>query len=312
MTALVRTSSTRTPLPVSFPYAPYQQCITNKTDSPNTLNKGFPQQANQEKGRGFFTAPGRKADGSLVRKRPQSFADHWSQPRLFFNSLSEVEQQFLIDAIRFETAQISPQIQENILKELNKISHDIAVRVGAAIGVEAPEADPTYYHDNTTAGLSIFGNKLPTIATLNVGILASNNADGSLDQATSLKEAFAAEKVNAHIVAETLGEGIDQAYTHSEAIAFDGIIVTSGAEALFNASSKSPLFPPRRPIQIVADGYNWGKPVGFLGGASAVKEVADVLDGPGVYTAEGVDGLVEDFKDGLATFKFTDRFAIDE
>lgn len=247
-----------------------------------------------------------------MRQRPQSFADHWSQPRLFFNSLSEVEQQFLIDAIRFETSQISAPMQENILKQLNKISHDIAVRVGSAIGVEAPEADPTYYHDNTTAGLSIFGNKLPTIATLNVGILASTKTEGSLDQAAALKEAFAAEKVNVAIVAETLMEGVDQVYAASEAIAFDGIIVANGAESLFNASAKSPLFPPRRPMQIVADGYNWGKPVGFLGGASAVKDAADVLDGPGVYTAEGVDGIMEDFKDGLATFKFTDRFAIDE
>lgn len=109
-----------------------------------------------------------------------------------------------------------------------------------------------------------------------------------------------------------MSEGVDQVYAASEAIAFDGIIVTDGAESLFNATSKNALFPPRRPAQIVADAYNWGKPLGFLGGASSVKDAADVLDGPGVYTAEGVDAIMEDFKDGLATFKFTDRFAIDE
>ena len=283
-----------------------------RTDSPNTLNKGYPQQANQEKGRGFFTAPGRKASGSLIRKRPSSFADHWSQPRLFYNSLTKVEQQFLVDAIRFETSQVNPAVQENIIAELNKISHDIAVRVGSAIGVEAPKADPTYYHDNTTAGLSIFGNKLPSIATLQVGVLASTKAEGSLSQAKALKEAFAKAKVTVTTVAETLAEGVDQTYSAAEAVSFDGIIVTDGAETLFNTSIKSTLFPPRKPIQIVADGYNWGKPVGFLGGATDAMVAADVAKGPGVYASKSTKSIVEDFKKGLAVFKFTDRFALDD
>lgn len=276
------------------------------------MNKGYPQQANQEKGRGFFTAPGRKASGSLLRKRPSSFADHWSQPRLFYNSLTKTEQQFLIDAIRFEASQISPAIQKNVIAELNKISHDIAVRVGSAIGVEAPAADPTYYHDNTTAGLSIFGNELPTIATLQVGVLASTKAKDSLAQAKALKKAFAELNVTVTTVAETLGEGVDQTYASSEAIAFDGIIVADGAESLFDPSIKSTLFPPRRPIQIVADGYNWGKPIGFLGKATAAMSAADVAKGPGVYTSSSVSSVVDSFQKGLAVFKFTDRFALDE
>jgi len=281
--------------------------------SPNTLNKGYPQQASQAKGRGFFTAPNREASGPLLRKRPSSFADHWSQPRLFYNSLSEVEQQFLIDAIRFETSQISPAIQENVLAQLNKISHDVATRVGSALGVKVPEEDPTYYHDNTTAGLSIFGNKLPTIATLHVGVLASSKSDESLAEARALKQAFARDNVTVGVVAETLTEGVDQTYSASEAIAFDAIIVTQGTHTLFNASITSSLYPPRRPIQILADGYNWGKPLGFLGQSINALKAAGGAEGPGVYRAAGVNGtFVEEIKEGLATFKFTNRFALDQ
>ena len=56
--------------------------------SPNTLNNGFPKQANQAEGRGFFEAPSRSVSGKLVRSVSSTFADAWSQPRLFFNSLS--------------------------------------------------------------------------------------------------------------------------------------------------------------------------------------------------------------------------------
>lgn len=287
--------------------------IISPPDSPNTLNGGYPQQASQDTGRGFFTAPGRKISGNLIRKRPSTFSDHWSQPRLFYNSLSPIEQQFLIDAIRFETSHISPAIQENVLTQLNKVSHDIAVRVAAAIGLEAPEADDKYYHDNTTAGISIFSEKLPSIATLRVGVLASTTSEDSLSQAEALREAFANDNVTVVTVAETLGDRVDLTYSQAEAIGFDGIIVAEGTDDLFNATIKSTLYPPRRPAQILADGYNWGKPVGFIGGADSVLATLDAAESDeGVYALASVDEIVEEFRDGLATFKFTDRFAIDE
>ncbi|KAJ3565277.1 hypothetical protein NPX13_g7565 [Xylaria arbuscula] len=165
--------------------------------SPNTLNGGFPQQANQTNGRGFFTAPSRTVSGNLVRGLSSTFNDHWTQPRLFYNSLEPVEQQFLINAIRFETSHLqSTAVKENVLRQLNRISNDVAVRVATALGMKAPAPDNKYYHDNTTAGLSITKDKLPTIATLKVGILASIASNSSaLDQAKQLKERFTADDI---------------------------------------------------------------------------------------------------------------------
>lgn len=272
----------------------------------------MPAQANQKEGKGFFTAPGRKASGALVRERSPMFADHWSQPRLFYNSLTKIEQQFLIDAIRFETSQVGAPVQKNVLAQLNKISHDIAVRVGQALGMEAPAEDATFYHNNKTKGISIFGEKLPTIATLKVGVLASTSANDSLAQAKALKKAFESDKVTVVTVAETLAEGVDVTYAAAGATGFDGIIVAKGAEKLFASNSTSTLYPPRRPTQIVSDGYNWGKPVGFLGSAQEVMRAAGVGSGAGVYSTSEVEAIVKSFREGLAVFKFTDRFATDK
>ncbi|KAL2693918.1 catalase [[Neocosmospora] mangrovei] len=280
--------------------------------TPNTLNKGYPLQANQTQGKGFFTAPGRKASGNLVRVRASTFADHWSQPRLFYNSLTKVEQQFLINAIRFETSHLkSEEVKKNVLRQLNKISHDIAVRVGKALGLEAPDADSKYYHNNKTAGISIFGTKLPSIATLTVGVLASTDSDNSIKQAKVLKDALAKDKVTVTIVGEILSDDVEMTYTAAEAVGFDAIVVANGAESLFNGK-KSTLFPPGRPTQIIVDGYNWGKPVGFIGSAREAAKVAGVSKGNGVYLTSDVNTIVENLKDGLATFRFTDRFPLDE
>lgn len=248
-----------------------------------------------------------------MRARASTFSDHWSQPRLFYNSLNKAEQQFLVNAIRFEASHIkSDQVKKNVLTQLNRISHDVAIRVAKALNLEAPEADDTYYHDNTTAGLSIFGNKLPTIATLTVGILATTNTDSSIKQAQELKKALEEEKLVVTIVGETLSNGVDQTYSAAEAVAFDAIVVAEGAEVLFDTTKKSTLYPPGRPAQIVTDGYSWGKPVGFIGKAKSSAKAAGVGEGQGVYQASGVDEIVKDLKEGLATFKFTDRFPLDD
>ncbi|KAG6009493.1 catalase [Claviceps maximensis] len=283
----------------------------NAPYTPNTLNQGFPKQANQKDGKGFFTAPGRKVSGALERRRSNTFLDHWTQPRLFYNSITPIEQQFLINAIRFETSHLSQAVQKNVLTQLNKISHEVAVRVGKALGLDAPPADSKYYHNNQTKGLSIFGFELPTIATLVVGVLTSTASDVSLKQAKALKDAFQPSKVTVIVVGESLRAGVDMTYDAADAVGFDGIIVADGADTLFDVKKKSTLFPPGRPVQIVTDGYNWGKPIGFLGNAKRAVRATSAQPGPGVYMDNSTTKMVEDFKKGLAHFKFTDRFPID-
>ncbi|KAI0446049.1 catalase [Xylaria telfairii] len=292
--------------------------------SPNTLNGGFPQQANQTVGRGFFTAPSRTVTGNLVRGLPSSFDDHWSQPRLFYNSLEPVEQQFLINAIRFETSHLqSTVVKENVLQQLNKISNDVAVRVAAALGMDAPKPDPTFYHDNTTAGISITNTTLPTVVTLKVGILASvatTNSSKALDQAKQLKEALTANGLVPTIVAERLASGIDKTYSAADATDFDAVVIVAGADAAgvfdLTRNSLSPLYPPMRPLQIASSAYLFGKPVAYFGGASPSQLLQSAgfsssATNAGVFVGGDLDQMVKSIEDGLKTFKFTGRFPLD-
>ncbi|KAI1365220.1 catalase [Xylaria arbuscula] len=288
--------------------------------SPNTLNSGFPQQANQTNGRGFFTAPSRTVSGNLVRGLSSTFNDHWTQPRLFYNSLEPVEQQFLINAIRFETSHLqSTAVKENVLRQLNRISNDVAVRVATALGMNAPAPDSKYYHDNTTAGLSITKDKLPTIATLKVGILASIASNSSaLDQAKQLKERFTADGLTATIVAERLTDDVDKTYSAADATDFDAVVVASGADTagVFGITSSSPFYPPMRPLQIATSAYLFGKPVAYFGGSTPSQMLkaggfASDDASAGVFVGAGLDEMVKAIEDGLKTFKFTSRFPVD-
>lgn len=290
------------------------------------MNSGFPQQANQTTGRGFFTAPSRTIKGNLVRGLSSTFNDHWSQPRLFYNSLEPVEQQFLINAIRFETSHLqSTAVKENVLRQLNRVSNDIAVRVAAALGMSAPAPDATYYHSNTTQGISITNGTLPVITGLHVGILASAATNGSskaMDQAKQLKERLTADGLTVTIVAERLAGGVDKTYAAADATDFDAVVVAAAADAttggLFDLATSSPLYPPMRPLQIANSAYLFGKPVAYFGGAApspmlqaAGFKPAAAKGDVGVYVSTDIDQTVSSIEDGLKTFKFTGRFPVD-
>ncbi|RDW87743.1 putative catalase-3 [Coleophoma crateriformis] len=280
--------------------------------SPNTLNGGSPMQANQTAGNGFFTAPKRTVSGALVRSLSSTFSDVWSQPRLFYNSLIPVEKQFLINAMRFETSHLQSDIvKSNVLIQLNRVSHDLATRVASALGMTAPAADPTYYNNNSTAYVSNFNSTLPTIATLKVGILASTASAASLTQAQELAASFAQSNVTTTIIGESLATGFNLTYSAADATAFDGLIVATGAESLFGSNSSSTLYPAGRPSTILLDGYRFGKPVGALGTAMSTIRTVGITTTPGVYTNNATASFVTDFKAGLKTFKFIDRFPLD-
>lgn len=290
--------------------------------SPNTLNNGSPKQANQTVGKGFFTTPDRSYSGKLMRTTSSSFNDVWSQPRLFYNSLTPAEQQFVVDAIRFENANVKSQVvRSNVIIQLNRISNDLAKRVARAIDVEEPEPDPTFYHNNKTADVGTFGKKLQRLDGLKLGVLATVDKPSSISQAASLQESFASNGVDVLVVAERMTDGVNQTYSAADAIYYDAVIVADGAEKLFNAhsftnpsnSTKTTLYPTGRPLQILIDAFRFGKPVGSLGSGSTALRNADIdTSRSGVYAAKSAgQSFTDDLKDGMRTFKFLDRFAVD-
>ncbi|KAJ5466144.1 hypothetical protein N7530_009931 [Penicillium desertorum] len=293
--------------------------------SPNTENKGSPKQANQTVGKGFFTAPERTASGKLQRTLSTTFEDNWSQPRLFWNSLVDAEKQFIVDAMRFETSNVkSSVVRNNVIIQLNRISNDLATRVAKAIGVEAPKPDSSFYHDNTTAHIGAFGQKLAKLDGLKVGLLASVDKPASIAQGAKLQSALSSAGVDVVVVAERMADDVDQTYSASDAVQFDAVVVADGAEGLFGAKSftsqptkgsgASTLYPAGRPLDILLDAFRFGKTIGALGkGSDALQSGQISSEREGVYTGKDAgDAFAKDIKEGLSTFKFLDRFAVDQ
>lgn len=106
---------------------------------PNSLGNGCPYHA-MMKGEKGFESHAEKIDAQKIRRRSHSFADHFTQARLFFNSQSEAEKQHIIDAFSFELSKVnSADIRKRELAILYQVESELAKKVGENLGITPPK-----------------------------------------------------------------------------------------------------------------------------------------------------------------------------
>ena len=87
----------------------------------------------------MFSHYAAKVDGHKIRTRSESFKDHYSQAALFYHSMSSVEAEHIVAAFGFELGKVEvPAVRAAVVVQLNRIDHDLAVRVA-----RAPTSNPT-------------------------------------------------------------------------------------------------------------------------------------------------------------------------
>jgi len=110
---------------------------------PNSLAGGCPFQAGTQ---GFVSVPARlraEEEQGKVRAKPEKFADHYTQARLFFESQTPVEQDHIANAFRFELSKVTvPAVRERMVASLRNASDELARKVAKGLGMELPDPLP--------------------------------------------------------------------------------------------------------------------------------------------------------------------------
>jgi catalase len=111
---------------------------------PNSLAGGCPFQAGAAQG--FVSVPARiraEEEQGKVRAKPEKFADHYTQARLFYESQTPVEQCHIANAFRFELSKVTvPAIRERTVAMLRNASEELAMKVADGLGMELPPPLP--------------------------------------------------------------------------------------------------------------------------------------------------------------------------
>jgi catalase len=225
---------------------------------PNSLGGGCPFQAKASEG-GFTTFPER-VDGNKIRTRSQSFLDHFSQARLFFNSQSDAEKNHLIDALCFELGKVETKaIRERMLTLLAQVDMSLAAPVSVYLGISIPaqpegflngsfpaDADPLAYQSTQVKGtleksaaLSMANTIKNTIRTRKIAFLV---ADGVNEKSLlEVKAALEAEGGVVELVAPKLctlkSENdtdfpITKSFLTTASVLYDAVYVPGGTNSV--------------------------------------------------------------------------------
>ena len=259
---------------------------------PNSLAKaGEPAGYREDPENGYKTFPSEE-EGQKLRIRPESFADHYSQARLFFRSMDPAEAAHIASALVFELSKVSlPHIREAMVANLRNVDEGLAARVADGLAMDLPNASPTsapIVDMDPSPALRIVRGPLEkhTLEGKTVGILI---ADGTNAEAlTALTTAVSQAKGVAKLVAMKVGKVplSDGTAVAADAQLFGQPSPTLDAVAVVLSSDAcAKLVKEGAAVQWVMDAFGHLKAVGFN------DEAKPLLDKAGVEADEGVTNL---------------------
>lgn len=113
---------------------------------PNSIDNNWPIEVPSAAQNGGFESYQERIDGHKIRQRSESFSDHFSQARLYYQSLAPHEQKHVVDAYTFELSKVQrAHIRAREVQEiLANIDLDLAQQVGQNLGIDVVPPQENY------------------------------------------------------------------------------------------------------------------------------------------------------------------------
>jgi catalase len=256
---------------------------------PNSLAGGYPYVASEEEG--GYVHHMEKVAGHKIRQRSESFSDHYSQARLFWNSLSEPEKMHLIEAVHFELGKVETmEVRERMIEHFARIDYELAEKSASGIGVkmparaqqdtkrQAPAAEGKRSVDRSEA-ISMESTRKDTIQSRRVAILAAQGSDlkGVMTLRHSLEEAGATCEIvskNYGSLGQANGKDVmvDKNYVTTGSIMYDAVFVAGGEEGVNTLKMQGDA------IHFINEAFKHGKAIATAGAGVMLFEQAQILN----------------------------------
>jgi catalase len=235
-------------LPINRPKCPFanfqrdgkmQMMVPKGRDNyePNSIAPGGPR----ETPLGLRTAS-TATEGTKIRLRAESFADHYSQARLFYRSVTAQEQRHIGKALTFELGKVDiPEIRKRMLGHLDVIDANLGKTVADGLGMTGEAIKATAAVSpielKPSPALRLYGKYEPTLNGRKVGVLLAAGFDAKLKKA--VVAAIEKEGAKAAIIAPKVGgvedggrtkHAADMALNGSPSVLFDAVVVLAGPD----------------------------------------------------------------------------------
>jgi catalase len=231
-----------------------------------------------------------RVEGHKIRRRSDSFQDHYSQAQMFWQSQDDAARHRIVDAYRFELGKVETmQVRQRMVEQLSRIDLELAQAVAEGIGVTPPTSGASAAAARVVGGLgmrregrSAATRKLAVLAADGVDLAALRPVLAHLDDAG----------VTAEIVAPHGGElgngqgdglAVDRAAATMASVLYDGVLVAGGED------SATSILETGDTAAYVVEAYKHAKPIAAFG---AGVDVLEALPLPGASVADANDEVV--------------------
>ena len=288
---------------------------------PNTLDGGCPFMAGDAENAFRDVPRAIPAESRTVREVPASFADHFSQARLFWLSLTPEEQAHTVQAYTFELGKCYDEnIRLRQVEALARIDQRLATEVAGGLGLPAPEPAEVDEDLAPSPALAQIGEEWPVDGRI-VGVLVDETADPEV--VSTLVDSLAAAQTVPLLIAPRGGkiwpdrpEVAHRTLLTARSVEFDAAILVSvpppGPDAVpsldAKAGTETPAAVDPRVTLLVDELFRHAKAIGI---------VADVADAAALGLAEGTagvhrgsaDAVVEGLLGSMRRHRVWERFA---
>ncbi|MBV8575015.1 MAG: catalase [Acetobacteraceae bacterium] len=270
---------------------------------PNSLGGGCPFQAGAAQG--FVSVPARleaTREQGKVRAKPEKFADHYTQARLFFESQSPVEQDHIANAFRFELSKVTvPAIRGRTVAMLRNASEALAEKIAMGLGIHPlPEPMPLALEDPAVPEVT----KSPALSLLarpgdgslggrKIALLVAPGVHGeslSAVQAALVERGAVARLVGTRIGRMPTADGdtldADASLENEPGFLFDALVLPDGEEGV------AALAQDGHTAEFIRDQFRHCKTILALGASRSLLVKAGLPGSMAKSQAQGATGLL--------------------
>jgi catalase len=262
---------------------------------PNSIREGYPEQAKVSEG--GFASYQERVDANKVRARSKSFMDFFSQPALFYNSLSEAEQTHLAEAFCFELGKVDIlEIRQRVVGLISQVDTGLAAKVAAGLSLNVTPPERPINHQfgadaneedyqpvtvkpkfSSSPALSMENTIKGDIKTRQIAFLTADGVDG--ESVTRMKAALEAEGAMVKIIAPVSGTitdntgqtiKVDHSFLTFSSVLVDAIFVPSGEKSVLTLK-RTP-----RAVHFIDEAFLHCKPIATEGSASELVDITYV------------------------------------
>ncbi|EOC1454307.1 catalase HPII [Cronobacter sakazakii] len=290
-------------IPINRPTCPYHNfqrdgmhrmdIDTNPANyEPNSINDNWPRETPPAPKAGGFESHQERIEGHKIRERSPSFGEYYSQPRLFWQSQTPVEQRHIIDAFSFELSKVvRSYIRERVVDHLCHIdislAHPVATNLGITLTEEqmhvAPPKDVNGLKKDPS--LSLYAVPGGSVKGRVVAVLLNDHVKSA--DLLAMLQALKSHGVHAKLLYSRMGSvtaddgsqlKVAGTFAGSPSVTVDAVLVPGGAASALADNGDA--------VYYLLEAYKHLKAIGLMGDARGLKRHLAVPD-------TGEEGIVE-------------------